>query len=313
VLVGGALIGLGVGLLALGIFHAFEHGTCSTTGYSGYYGPVPHCAKGIGWWVLLIFGGLIMAAGGWAAMNSGRDSVSDASPGSILGGVVFGGAGVAVAFLIAASINSAIGTTTTIDPTSITSTSPKSMFHTTNLRAALATLERRVGGGTRTSEFVIYPGYVNVIGQRGSSEVWAVLYVGGRYREDDSGTANTSQPTFPLSQVDVTEPAALTQQLATYNHVTQSQVRYMVLTTDPTSNKAKWLVYTPTGSPFTYTPSGGGASATAATSTAAAPTITGASSGAARKAQSLANCVAKAGTDQAKILACTRGYEAAGP
>jgi hypothetical protein len=28
------LVGLGVGMLCLGVFHGFEHGSCSTTGYS---------------------------------------------------------------------------------------------------------------------------------------------------------------------------------------------------------------------------------------------------------------------------------------
>jgi hypothetical protein len=309
VIVGAALIGLGVGLFALGLYHAFEHGTCSTTGYSRYYGPVPHCAKGIGWWMLLIFGGLAIGGGGASTLAFGRDS--DVSPASVVGGVVLGGAGVAAAFLIAGAINSAIGTTRSVNPTSITATSSNSMFHTTNLRTALANLERRLGAGTRTSEFVIYPGYVNVIGQRGSGQVWAVLYVGGQYREDDSGTANTSQPTFPLSQVDVTEPAALAQQLTTYNHLAESQLRYMVLTIDPVSNKPKWLIYTQTGNPFTYTPSGGnlkssGTSGTAASSGGAA-TTSGTTSGEVSKAQALASCIAKAGSDTAKILACTRG------
>jgi hypothetical protein len=48
-------------MLCLGIFHGFAHGSCSTTGYSGDYGPVPRCAKGIGWWMLMLFGGLIVA------------------------------------------------------------------------------------------------------------------------------------------------------------------------------------------------------------------------------------------------------------
>jgi hypothetical protein len=277
---------------------------------------VPHCAKGIGWWVLVFFGGLILAGGGWAVVVNGRESVSEVGTGSILGSVVLGGGGVAVAFLIASAINSAIGPTSTAsrtDPTSITPTNPKSMFHTANLRAALTNIEGRLGSGTRTSEFLIYPGYVNVIGQRGSNQVWAVLYVGGLYREDDSGTANTGQPTFPLSQVDVTQPAALAQQLATYNHVAESQLRYMNLMLDPVSNKPKWLIYTRTGNPFTYTASTSGGSAktggtskpaaTGATSSGASAGAT--SSGAISKAESLANCVSKAGTDTAKLLACT--------
>jgi hypothetical protein len=314
VIVGAALIGLGAALLALGLFHAFEHGTCSTTGYSRYYGPVPHCAKGIGWWMLLLFGGLIIAGSGAAAVVSGRDSDLGVTPGSVVAGLVLGGGGVAVAFLIAGAITSAIGPTgnnaaaRSFDPTSITATDSRSMFHTANLRSALANFERRLGGGTQTSEFVIYPGYVNVIGRRGSNQVWSVLYVGGRYREDDSGNANASQPTFPLSQVDVTQPAALAQQLATYNHVPQSQLRYMVLTTDPASTKPRWLIYTPSGSPFTYTPSAGnvkssGTSGTTIPSVTAA--TTGGTSATLTKAQSLANCITKAGSDPAKILACT--------
>jgi hypothetical protein len=58
------LVGLGVGMLCLGIFHGFAHGSCSTTGYSGNYGPVPRCAKGIGWWMLMLFAGLVVAGVG---------------------------------------------------------------------------------------------------------------------------------------------------------------------------------------------------------------------------------------------------------
>ena len=58
------LVGLGVGMLCLGIFHGFEHGSCSTTGYSRNYGPVPRCSKGIGWWMLMLFAGLVVAGGG---------------------------------------------------------------------------------------------------------------------------------------------------------------------------------------------------------------------------------------------------------
>jgi hypothetical protein len=58
------LLGLGVGMLCLGIFHGFEHGSCSTTGYSGDYGPVPHCSKGTGWWMLMLLVGLVVSGAG---------------------------------------------------------------------------------------------------------------------------------------------------------------------------------------------------------------------------------------------------------
>ncbi len=63
-ILGVGLVGLGVGMLCLGVFHGFEHGSCSTTGYSRNYGPVPHCSKGTGWWMLMLMAGLVVAGVG---------------------------------------------------------------------------------------------------------------------------------------------------------------------------------------------------------------------------------------------------------
>jgi hypothetical protein len=111
--------------------------------------------------------------------------------------------------------------------------------------------------------------------------------------------------------VDVTQPAALAQQLATYNHVAESQLRYMVLMVDPVSNKSTWLIYTRSGNPFTYKPNRGSPNATgtsgATTSSGRAAPAGGSAAGSISKAQPLGYCVAKAGSDTARILACTRG------
>jgi hypothetical protein len=63
---GMALLALGAALFGLGIFHGFENGSCSTTGYSAHYGPVQHCGKGVGWWMLMLMAGLVVAGGGAA-------------------------------------------------------------------------------------------------------------------------------------------------------------------------------------------------------------------------------------------------------
>jgi drug/metabolite transporter superfamily protein YnfA len=57
-------------MLCLGVFHGFEHGSCSSTGYSRNYGPVPHCSKGTGWWMLMLMAGLVVAGGGAALARS---------------------------------------------------------------------------------------------------------------------------------------------------------------------------------------------------------------------------------------------------
>jgi hypothetical protein len=57
-------------MLCLGIFHAFEHGSCSSTGYSGNYGPVPTCNKGTVWWLLMLMAGLVVAGVGAALARS---------------------------------------------------------------------------------------------------------------------------------------------------------------------------------------------------------------------------------------------------
>jgi uncharacterized membrane protein HdeD (DUF308 family) len=89
-------MGLGAALFSLGIFHGFAHGSCSTTGYSARYGPVPHCASGTAWWMLLLTSGIFMALGG-----AGLSRMA----GTILVPVMF----VGVAFLIATGVASAIG------------------------------------------------------------------------------------------------------------------------------------------------------------------------------------------------------------
>jgi hypothetical protein len=46
-------------LLGVGIHHVVATGTCSSTGYSANFGPVPTCPSGTGWWFAFVFGGVI--------------------------------------------------------------------------------------------------------------------------------------------------------------------------------------------------------------------------------------------------------------
>ncbi len=95
-------------LLGVGIHHLVATGTCSSTGYSANFGPVPHCPSGTGWWFAFVFGGIIgclagaamgghgalIFAGIFGAIGFGALSLvldSNASSGTQVFGAAFGG------------------------------------------------------------------------------------------------------------------------------------------------------------------------------------------------------------------------------
>jgi hypothetical protein len=84
-IVGVALLLFSGVLLGVGIHHLVATGTCSSTGYSANYGPVPYCPSGTGWWFAFVFGGVIGGLAG--AMMSGSLSLVFAG---IFGAIGFG-------------------------------------------------------------------------------------------------------------------------------------------------------------------------------------------------------------------------------
>src|SRR5450755_4482095 len=107
-IVGVALLLFSAVLLGVGIHHLVATGTCSSTGYSSNYGPVPYCPSGTGWWFAFVFGGIIgsligalmagsmglVFAGIFGAIGFGSLSIlldSSASSGTKVFAGVFGG------------------------------------------------------------------------------------------------------------------------------------------------------------------------------------------------------------------------------
>jgi hypothetical protein len=107
-IVGVALMLFSAVLLGVGIHHLVATGTCSSTGYSSNYGPVPRCPSGTGWWFAFVFGGIIgsligalmagslslVFAGIFGAIGFGALSIlfdSHAQSGAKVFGAVFGG------------------------------------------------------------------------------------------------------------------------------------------------------------------------------------------------------------------------------
>jgi hypothetical protein len=72
-------------LLGVGIHHIVSTGTCSSTGYSPNYGPVPHCPSGTGAWFAFVFGGIIGSLAG-GMMGAGLSGIFF----GIFGGIGFG-------------------------------------------------------------------------------------------------------------------------------------------------------------------------------------------------------------------------------
>jgi hypothetical protein len=82
-IVGIALALFSAVLVGVGIHHVVATGTCSSTGYSANYGPVPTCPSGTGWWFAFVFGGIVGAIAG--ALIAGTVSMVFATVFSAIG------------------------------------------------------------------------------------------------------------------------------------------------------------------------------------------------------------------------------------
>jgi hypothetical protein len=153
-IIGGALVGFfGLGMLVLGAVHAFANGTCSTTGYSANYGPVPHCAKGIGWWGGMLTLGIFVALAG-GVLFAHRDLGT--SPVSVVAAVLAAAIGVGGAFGLAAGVKSAIGKvttpSTTIPGSGVTTLSPAQIrANRVKICKDLVAAQRLISAGVKSS------------------------------------------------------------------------------------------------------------------------------------------------------------------
>jgi hypothetical protein len=145
-IVGVALLLFSSILLGVGIHHLVATGTCSSTGYSANYGPVPHCPSGTGWWFAFVFGGIIgsligalmagsvglVFAGIFGAIGFGSLSIlldSTAKSGTKIFAAIFGGCfaivGVVAGFAV---IGSALGSLRRRPKQAPATSAPKSRF-----------------------------------------------------------------------------------------------------------------------------------------------------------------------------------------
>jgi Short C-terminal domain len=102
-IVGVAMLLFGSVLLGVGMHHVLATGTCSSTGYSANYGPVPRCPAGTGWWILFIIAGIFLGVIGGL--------VSGASSAMLIIPAIFSGIGIgSLSLLLDHSVHSSTKT-----------------------------------------------------------------------------------------------------------------------------------------------------------------------------------------------------------
>ncbi len=157
---GVALLLFSAVLLGVGIHHLVATGTCSSTGYSANYGPVPYCPSGTGWWFAFVFGGIIgsligalmagsmglVFAGIFGAIGFGSLSIlldSSASSGTKVFAAVFGGCfavvGVVAGGAVILGALRSVRAPSAKKPTSSTLPGPTSAFGTPEASSAFGT------------------------------------------------------------------------------------------------------------------------------------------------------------------------------
>jgi hypothetical protein len=192
------------------------------------------------------------------------------------------------------------------------------LFKASNLNKVLSQANGKLAG-TSVTTLKIEPRDVKIVGQNKTVTV------------DSSGNAlvvNTpnipGQGTFSLSVVSPATVGSLVSAVESKGNLKESDIGYVTVAVDPTTNKPYYGVYPRSGvghyqaninggslksigTSGTAASTGGAASTSGAASTGGATTTSGAASSAASKAKSLSDCLKNAGTDPAKIAACSGG------
>jgi hypothetical protein len=192
---------------------------------------------------------LLIALVVWAAAIAGAAAVSNV----VADGIHNPPAGSSSTGSSSIGSSSSSGGSAAPDPSSIKSTDQASLFRTANFTRALGRVRASVGDGAGIDNFVVYPGYLSVTAIKGGSEVNVYVDAGGRVERTVSPGSAVGSSLFRLGQIKAVVPAALARRIATAAHIPESQLHYIVVESDSTSNKRlQWLVYTIQGSRVEY-------------------------------------------------------------
>lgn len=187
-----------------------------------------------------------------------------------------------------------------------------SLFHADNLAKAISTLKDKFGATIKVTDVKVEPGAIKVTSPSG------VLIVGKHFETEGVNTPTGSDLTggggFSPSTIDTSAPEKIVKKLASKG-VTLANVNYFLVSSVlSSSSKPGWLIYTTKGDFQAHAdgsharPLGGGTVTTTITGNdnggSSASQAKKAAKAAQGAAQSLSDCIQKAGTDPTKIKAC---------
>jgi len=194
----------------------------------------------------------------------------------------------------------------------------QSLFHSGNLDKALGKVRAKVGDDGRLLSLTVYPGYLVVDASSGSQDKGRTFRVqeDGDVRElplSLTGPGQVKDNVFPIASLKTSVVEKLADRAAAKEHLDLDGVTHIVAMIEPDSGKPGINVYLNNQRFWRAALDGKGLStpdqdASKAVDNAqqAAKDATAQSSAASSSATSLAQCLQSAGTDTAKIQACTK-------
>jgi hypothetical protein len=203
----------------------------------------------------------------------------------------------------------------------------KSMFRAENLSKGIDKVRAKVGDDGKLLQLNIYPGYIAVDASTGSEDKGRSFRVQMNGKVDElpvtlTGPGKVEDNVFPLDQLDAATVQKLAEQTAAKEHTDLDGLTHIIATIDPIDGKPAINVYAANSRYWSAGLDGKGLSnpvqnasktmddvektvAGLDSETPAPKAVPSSASAKPANAQDLGACVQAAGTDAAKISACT--------
>jgi hypothetical protein len=138
------------------------------------------------------------------------------------------------------------------DASAVKATDSDSLFQASNLARALAIVSRERGADAEVSDFVIYPGYLSISIVDNRQQIDFYIDAHGSVNSNTTGASPAGATVFPLSKIHADGPARIAARIAANSRVTEAELHYFVVRTDPVTGHFQWLVYPVEGSADQY-------------------------------------------------------------